>query len=176
MSSEKLSAGAEFPDLTVSRLGGGTMGLGAGDKDWQLVIVYRGKHCPLCTRYLKELNGLVDEFAELGVGIVAVSADPEEKARDHMADIAPRFAVGYDLSLDQMATLGVYVSEPRSPQETDRPFAEPGLFVVNGEGRIQITDISNAPFARPDLQTLRNGVKFIRNPENNYPIRGTFAA
>jgi hypothetical protein len=65
----------------------------------------------------------------------------------------------------------LYVSEPRSPQETDRPFAEPGLFVINPEGRVQILDISNAPFARPDLAGILRGVKFVM--DKGYPIRGT---
>src|SRR5216683_4256925 len=57
--------------------------------------------------------------------------------------------VGHSLTLDQMRALGLYVSKPRSAQETDRPFPEPGLLVVNSEGKVQIVDISNAPFARP---------------------------
>jgi hypothetical protein len=69
--------------------------------------------------------------------------------------------------------LGLYISEPRSPQETDRPFAEPGLFVINPKGRVQIADISHAPFARPDLSGILNGIKVIQ--ERNYPIRGTLA-
>jgi hypothetical protein len=47
------------------------------------------------------------------------------------------------------------------------------VFVVNGDGNIQILDISNAPFARPDLEGLLNGIKFVR--DNDYPIRGTHA-
>ena len=34
-------------------------------------------------------------------------------------------------TVEQMQQLGVYISHPRSPQETDHPFAEPGLFVIN---------------------------------------------
>jgi hypothetical protein len=66
---------------------------------------------------------------------------------------------------------GVVPMHGRSPEETDRPFPVPGLFVVNPEGRAHIIDVSNAPFARPDLDALLNGLKFIR--EKNYPIRGT---
>jgi hypothetical protein len=62
----------------------------------------------------------------------------------------------------------------RSAQETDRPFSEPGIFVINQEGKLQVTDISNAPFSRPDLDQLVGGLNFIRDPANNYPIRGTF--
>jgi hypothetical protein len=81
------------------------------------------------------------------------------------------YPVGYALSIDQARELGLYISEPRSSQETDRPFAEPGTFVVNPDGALQIIDISNAPFSRPDPAGLLNGIKVIR--EKDYPIRGT---
>lgn len=175
MTNEKQQAGTTFSPMTVPRLGGGTVTLGQPETghDWQMIVVYRGKHCPMCTSYLKELNTHLADFNALGVDVVAVSADPVEKAQDQMELISPDFAVGYDLSVDQMRKLGVYISNPRSPDETDQQFSEPGLFVVNADGKLQLTDISNAPFVRPDLATLVGGIRFIRNPENNYPIRGT---
>jgi len=175
---DKLAAGATFPSITAPSLEGSTLTLGTpqGGHDWQMVVVYRGLHCPMCTDYLAELNTLLPEFHALGVDVVAVSADPQEKATQHMAKINPDFPVGCDLSIADMHRLGLYVSEPRSAQETDRPFAEPGIFVVNADGVVQVTDISNAPFVRPALKTLLGGLRFIRNPENNYPIRGTLAA
>lgn len=171
--SMKLSAGEVFPSITVPQAGGGDLTLGAasGGHDWQMVIVYRGKHCPLCVKYFKQLEGMQQAFKSNGIDIVAVSADPEEKAKAFIEETGTTVPVGYALSLDQMADLGLYVSEPRSPQETDRPFAEPGLFVINDAGKVQLLDISNAPFARPDLETLANGLKFVR--ANDYPIRGT---
>ncbi len=173
----KPEAGQGFPLINVARLGGGELELGAPahGHDWRLVVVYRGKHCPVCTKYLSALNALLPELNALGIDVVAVSADPQEKAEIQMAEVRHDFEVGYDLTLAQMRTLGLYVSQPRSAAETDRPFAEPGLFVVNAEGKLQVVDISNAPFARPDLKSLLMGLTFIRNPENNYPIRGTHA-
>jgi len=178
MDSHKLSAGEAFPALTVPRVGGGSLAIGEpqGGHDWQLVVVYRGKHCPICTRYLGELNDALKAFNEIGVDVVAVSADPKEKADAQIGEVNPDYAVGYGLDIEQMRQLGLYISHPRSAQETDRPFAEPGVFVVNGDGKLQVTDISNAPFARPDLKSLLMGLTFIRNPENDYPIRGTFDA
>ena len=178
MSSRKIPAGSQFPAIKVSKLDGGDLTLGAPQDghDWQMVVVYRGKHCPMCTSYLKDLEVLLPQFHALGVDVGAVSADPETKASDQIALGQPSYPVGYDLSLDQMHDLGLYVSDPRSAEETDQPFAEPGIFVVNADGQVQVTDISNAPFARPDLKTLLGGLRFIRNPENNYPIRGTRAA
>ncbi|MCX7566333.1 peroxiredoxin-like family protein [Sulfitobacter sp. F26169L] len=168
-----LPAASIFPKTEVPRLGGGTLTLGVpqGGHDWQLVVVYRGLHCPLCKSYLATLQQLEADFNDLGVDVVTVSGDPEEKARAFRDEKELTLPIGYDLSLDQMDALGLYISDPRSEKETDRPFSEPGLFVINADGAIQIVDVSNAPFSRPDLDSLLSGIKFIR--KNDYPVRGT---
>jgi len=174
--SHKLVSGEHFPKLSISRLGDGEMVLGQphGGHDWQLIVIYRGKHCPLCHKYLATLEDLQAKFHDIGVDVVVVSGDPEEKARDFAQDLGLTMPVGYDMSIAQMQELGLYVSHPRSPEETDRPFPEPGIFVVNSDGALQLVDISNAPFARPDLEALAGGLAFIR--AKDYPIRGTYAA
>lgn len=175
---KSIRAGSLFPAITVPKHGGRTLQLGKPKNglDWQMIVVYRGKHCPMCTTYLKTLSELTDQYADIGVDIVAVSADTQARAEEQIALITPKFDVGYGLSLMQMQQLGLYISDPRSEAESDRPFAEPGLFVVNDKGLVQILDISNAPFARPDFKTLLGGINFVRNPDNNYPIRGMHAA
>lgn len=172
----KLAAGTAFPDIFVPQLDGGKLHLGhpVDDNAWQMVVVYRGKHCPICKAYLAELERTAPEFAQAGVGVIAVSCDPQDRARAFANDIGITYPLGYDLTVDQMETLGLYISEPRSAKETDRPFAEPAIFVVNAGGKLQIIDISNAPFARPDLVSLATGLKFVR--DNDYPVRGTFPA
>ena len=171
-----LAAGATFPKQEVAKLGGDTLTLGApqGGHDWQMVVVYRGLHCPLCKKYLAQLDAMAGMFHELGVDVVTVSGDPDDKAAAMAKEKELALPVGYGLTIAQMQALGLYISDPRSPAETDRPFPEPGVFVVNAGGNIQIIDISNAPFARPDLTSLANGIKFIR--ANDYPVRGTHQA
>lgn len=170
-----LEAGETFPRTQTPKLGGGTLVLGApsGSHDWQLVVVYRGLHCPICKTYLGKLEKVKPRFHENGIEVVVVSGDPEEKAQSMADELALSVPVGHDLSVAQMRDLGVYVSDPRSPEETDRPFPEPAVFVVNGQGKLHIVDVSNAPFARPDLERLADGLEFIR--ANDYPIRGTLA-
>lgn len=167
----KLAAGDPFPKMTLARVGGGEVRLGGQEEGWQMVVVYRGAHCPKCKQYLTKLQSLHPDFAEIATAVVAVSADPIEKAEAEVLELGLSFPVGYGLTGEQMRALGVYISDPRSPQETDRPFAEPGLFVINPENKLQIIDISNAPFARPDLDNLLAGLKFIQ--EKDYPVRGT---
>jgi peroxiredoxin len=172
MTTSKPEAGAAFPEFEVPSLAGGSLKLG-GSGRWQMVVVYRGKHCPLCRKFLGSLEAMKEDFAKLDTEIALVSADPEEKAAATQQEWGLSLPLGYGLSLEQMQRLGLYISEPRSPQETDRPFAEPGLFVVNPQGRIQIVDISNAPFARPELGGIARGIGFVQ--EKSYPVRGTLA-
>lgn len=172
MAPQKLQAGSDIPKLSLPCVGGGNVELG-GRSGWQMVVVYRGKHCPICRTYLRTLDGLLEQFKEAGIEVIAISGDPKEKAETEVQEEGWRFPVGYDLSPDQMRSLGLYISAPRSPQETDRPFPEPGLFVINPQSKIQVVDVSNAPFARPDLGGVLKGLIFIQ--EKQYPIRGTLA-
>lgn len=178
MKAMKLQAGDTFPKMTVKKLGGGEIELGKPQNGatWHMVVVYRGRHCPLCTKYLAQLKELRNQYLEAGVDITVISADTEEKAKVQTVEkLELPFEVGYNVSIEQMKELGVYISHPRSPQETDRPFAEPGLFIINESGQLHVTDISNNPFVRPDLEKLLSGIKWIRDPKNDYPIRGTFS-
>ncbi len=176
MHTSKLHAGARFPELPVHKDENTVVDISkpAGDADWQMVVVYRGRHCPLCTKFLNALADYRQRLLDIGIDIAAVSADSEEQLREHEARLDVNFPLFYGLSAEQMQQLGLYVSIPRSEKETDHNFAEPGLFVVNSDGDLQAVDLSNNPFARPDLETLVSGLEWIRNPENNYPIRGTF--
>lgn len=160
------------PQITFPTVEGEQIQLG-GKGRWQVAVVYRGRHCPLCRKYLATLNSLLDDFRSADAEVIAISSDPRERAKEEAAEEGWKFPVACELSQDQMRQLGLYISEPRSAQETDRPFAEPGLFITNPDGLLQVVDISNAPFARPDLQGVLNGLKFIQ--DKDYPIRGAAA-
>lgn len=170
MSNTKMIAGSTFPEMQWDAVGGGKIDPMARS-GWRALLIYRGQHCPICKSYLDKLEELQGQFKETGAAVFAVSADTKEKAENQAADCGWTFPIGYDLSIPQMRELGVYVSDPRSPEETDRPFSEPALFVINPQGQVQIIDVSNAPFSRPDLQSLLKGMQFITS--KSYPIRGT---
>lgn len=171
----KLHPGVEFPKITVKSLDDGdvTLGKPTNGTDWQMVVVYRGRHCPLCTKYLNQLESYKKRLHDNKVDLVAISADSKEQLKDHLGKIDVSFPIYYGLTLEQMKMLGVYISVPRSEQETDHDFAEPGLFIINEEGNLHVVDISNNPFVRPELEVLTSGLEWIKNPKNNYPIRGT---
>ena len=176
MAHQKIGAGDAFPDIEASALDGSTANLKDRSEgcDWKLVVVYRGRHCPLCTKYLNALESHVERLKEIGVDLVAVSGDSAAQLTEHLEKLKINYPVLYGLTIEQMQSLGVYISHPRSEQETDHPFAEPGIFVVNEQDTVQVVDISNNPFVRPELETLVSGLAWIKNPDNHYPIRGTY--
>ncbi len=177
MMTPKLHAGADFPALPVHGDDAVVdISTPAGVADWRMVVVYRGRHCPLCTKFLNNLTGFTDRLADIGIDLVAVSGDSREQLEEHRSRLDVNFPLYHGLTQAQMLELGLYVSIPRSEQETDHNFAEPGLFVINADGQVQVVDQSNNPFARPDLEVLVSGLEWIRKPENNYPIRGTYKA
>ncbi len=169
MDTKKMAAGEKFPALAWDAVSGSRI-CPSVVEGWRVLIVYRGKHCPLCKAYLDSLNEMLGEFQSANIAVFTVSADGKEKAFEEVDECGWKFPVGYNMSVSEMRQLGLYISDPRSPQETDRPFAEPALFVVNPDGNTQIIDISNAPFSRPDLNSLLKGLQFVISKD--YPIRG----
>ncbi|HQT61519.1 MAG TPA: redoxin domain-containing protein [Acidiphilium sp.] len=168
----KLHPGQPFTPVTFKQLDGADVTFGAPGS-WQALFVIRGQHCPICKTFLGEIEAQRGALAELGVSVAAVSADSEAQTRLTEAAAKPGFPLLYGMDETAMKALGLYVSEPRSAEETDHRFPEPGLFVVNPEGELHLVDISNAPFLRPNLDRLVAGLRFVIG--KSYPVRGTLA-
>ncbi|MBQ4832701.1 redoxin domain-containing protein [Pseudoalteromonas sp. MMG010] len=178
MQNTKLVAGEQFPAINVSNQQGNKVDLvnaasaANTSKEWSLVIIYRGFHCPICLKYLNALNDYNDKLAAMNINLVAVSGDSQEQLKA-MQDkgLNVDYPILTELSVAQMQQLGLYISDPMSDSETDHTFAEPGLFLVNPQGKTVMIEIANAPFIRPDIEQLVSGIEFAL--ENDYPIRGT---
>lgn len=173
MNYEKLTPGASFPSIQVLDKEGKMQSLVAPQEsnNWTLLVIYRGVHCPICSKYLTQLQEMRSQFQDINVDIVAVSADSVDQLNTKLADVSVEFPVYAGLNKDHMRKLGLYVSQPTSDAETDHDFPEPGLFVINNDNKVQVLEIANSPFVRPDLKMLVSGLGYTR--KNDYPIRGT---
>ena len=171
----ELKPAMKMPTLTATDIDGKQLDISKRQTDlpWKMIVVYRGQHCPLCTKQLNELATMKSDFTDAGVELSAVSGDSAEQLKTHLEELDFNFPLYSGLTLEQMTELGVYISEPRNENETDHPFAEPMIIVLNEDNQIHILDKSNAPFSRPDLSSLLWGINYIR--DKDYPIRGTFA-
>lgn len=177
MSTQKLLPGSVFPTIQLNTLDQQAVDLAAKKEgcDWKLLVVYRGKHCPLCVKYLNNLEQHREQLLALNVDVAAVSADREEQLREFSEKLTVDYPIHYGLSLEQMNSLGLYVSTPRSEQENDHLYPEPAIIVINEQGLVHLISISNNPFIRPEIGELVAGISWLKNPENNYPIRGNYS-
>ena len=142
------------PALNVPLTTGGRFVLGAtpGER-FDLVVFYRGLHCPICAKYLLELERLAPEFAARGVQVVAVSSDAEERGKQ-MAEKVKASVVkfAYGLSLKNARQWGLYISASRGKTsigiEEPALFNEPGVFIVRPDGTLYYGAVQTMPFAR----------------------------
>lgn len=175
MSSMKLDVGQVLPEMILPELGGGEVNLSTPSDPykWRMIVVYRGKHCPMCSSYLTKLKELLPDFGAIGVEVVVASADPKHYAQAQIGGSLPGLKVCFGMTPEQMRQWGLYISDPRFGSD-GRPFSEPALFVVTGNGDLRVVNIGNAPFCRPDLSMVLMGLRFICNPNNNEIFLGAY--
>ncbi|MEP6565223.1 MAG: redoxin domain-containing protein [Mesorhizobium sp.] len=163
------------PDLKVDVLGGEPLDLAhTRPKKLSLLLFYRGVHCPICRRELEELNLKQQEFTKAGIKVHAVSMDSRERAERQKRDWAiGDLAIGYGLDEASARDWGLFISGKAKDTEPER-FAEPGIAIIDPEGHIYALFLQSVPFARPTLDGLLQGLKFVL--ENNYPTRGKLTA
>jgi peroxiredoxin len=169
---DKLTPDAQVPALSVPTLGGGRWDLaGQTPENFTMIVFYRGYHCPVCKAYLGTLEGLADAYEKAGFSIIAASMDTRERAEKSADEWAlSKVTVGYGLTEETARDWGLYLSSAIKDGEADL-FCEPGLFWVRPDGRLYLADVSNMPWARPDLEFLHSKIPFA--VEKNYPARGT---
>lgn len=170
MNGSKPRVGAPVEQMAFAHVDGGTRQIGGAKDRWSMLVVYRGRHCPRCKRYLNKLSGMLDAWTAK-MDVIVVSADTQEKALADRSEFGWQFDLCYGLTEEQMRGLGLYISDPLSEAETADRFAEPGTFALRPDGTLMLVDISNGPAARPDLEELLDGMIF--NIDNDRPVRGT---
>lgn len=166
----------QTPSLSLPTVDGDTWTLSeqAGE-NFTMVVFYRGFHCPICAKYLRDLNSKADEFAQRGVNVVVASSDAEERARKSKESWKlDNLTVAYNLDLDKAREWGLYISTSRGKTSTGvvEPdlFSEPALYLVRPDGTLYFGAVQTMPFARPDFAQVLQALDFVM--EKDYPARG----
>lgn len=178
MTTSGLTPRLPVPALSVPTVNGQTFVLGENPgQRFDLIVAYRGLHCPICAKYLIELERLVPEFKSRGVEVLALSSDTAERAKA-MADKigATHLRLGYGLSLQIARQWGLYISTTRGQTsigiEEPALFSEPGVFIVRPDGTLYYGSTQTMPFARPSFQDLLGAIDFAI--AKDYPARGEY--
>ena len=163
------------PALEVDTLDGPWSLAEQNPENFTMAVFYRGLHCPVCSKYIAELDRMVGDFAEIGTSVLALSTDTRERAqqaRDNWE--LKQLNLGYGLSLEQVRDWGLHRSSSRGKTsigiEEPAEFNEPGIFVVRPDNTLYWSQISTMPFARPHFREIIGGLKFAL--EKDYPARG----
>ncbi|MDO8788434.1 MAG: peroxiredoxin-like family protein [Sulfuritalea sp.] len=164
------------PGLEIDVVGGGHFSLSAEKpQQFTMLVFYRGLHCPICRRYLSELEGVLPELEKRGVSVFAASSDTQDRAEQAKSGWAlPNLRIGYGLSIEEARKWGLYISRSKGPTSTGvmEPdlFNEPGLFVVCPDGSLYWGTTSTMPFGRPHFNEILQSLDFVIL--KNYPARG----
>ena len=164
------------PALSLKTVGGGTWTLNdPAPKTFTLIVFYRGRHCPLCSIYLADLNAKAAQFQDKGVEILIASSDDEARAADAKKEWKlDNLRVGYGLDLDKAREWGLYISTSRGKTsigiEEPPLFSEPGVFLVRPDGALYYAAVQTMPFARPQFGDLLKAIDFAI--AKDYPARG----
>lgn len=164
--------GTQVPELSLPLTAGLHYDLAKQNPDnFTLVVFYRGLHCPVCRLQLKDLASKLDDFAERGVNVVAVSMDTEDRAMQiHEKWNTGDVPLAYNLSEETARKWGLYISSGRDGTDEPALFSEPGMFLVRQDGSLYFASVQNAPFTRPPFDQLLQGIDYIL--ANDYPTRG----
>jgi len=164
------------PSLEVPTLDGKTWRLSdQKPENFTLIVVYRGFHCPICSNYLRDLNRKLGDFAERGIGVVAISGDQEDRARKAKEDWRlDNLTIGFGLDLDTARSWGLFISSgigtTSAGVEEPALFPEPGTFLVRADGTLYFSSVQTMPFARPHFDEMLKAADSVL--AKNYPARG----
>jgi peroxiredoxin len=152
-----LRPGDQFPALTVTRAGGGTLAL-PDDLAGHLgvILFYRGSWCPYCNAQLSAFQRSLDRLADIGVRVAALSVDDEATTRDLIARHGLRMPVGHSADARAIAAAtGAFVND-------DPVYLQSTGFVLDPGGRVIVSVYSSGAIGRLVPEDVIGLVRYLR--------------
>ena len=144
-------------DMTLIRANGETFRL--FDQPWDketVLVVYRTIGCPVCRKYLKQLQDELPLLEQAGARVIAISADSAANVARMREEHQLTFQMGGGLDRETAARYGLYWNEQNA-------HAEPGLFILDRDNRFLYASVQSFPLGRVDVKEITRLVQFFRN-------------
>ena len=152
-----LRPGDQFPALTVALAGGGTLRL-PDDMvgHFGVILLYRGSWCPYCNAQLSAFQRSLDQLADIGVQVAALSVDDEDTTQDLIARHGLRFPVGHSADARAIAAAtGAFVND-------DPVYLQSTGFVLDPDGRLVVSVYSSGAIGRLVPGDVIGMVRYLR--------------
>lgn len=153
-----LNTGQRFPQLEIAAVDGTTISLPndlAGS--YGAVLIYRGAWCPYCNAQLASFARAADEFAELGIKVIALSVDDEATSTALVNTHDLKFPVGHSANADDIsAATGAFTNDdPHHLQSTG--------FVLAPDGSVLTAVYSTGAIGRLVPDDVAGLIRYVRS-------------
>jgi peroxiredoxin len=152
-----LSPGDQFPALTVTLAGGGTLQLpDALAGHFGVILLYRGSWCPYCNAQLRAFQRAHDALAAVDARVVALSVDDEATTQAFIAKHGLQFPVGHSADPRAVAAAtGAFVND-------DPLYLQSTGLVLDLTGRVIVSVYSSGAIGRLVPDDVTGLVRYIR--------------
>lgn len=139
-------------------------------ENFTLVVFYRGLHCPVCKKYLEELNSKIERLNDNGINVISISANSGRIAEETVVKWnIEKLTIGHSFSIEDARKWDLYISKGVNNKEPDT-FFEPAIFLINPDNTLYAASIQSMPFARPSIDDIIKSTDLII--DTSYPARG----
>ena len=109
---------------------------------------------------MAELDRRFDELSVRGIDVIGISAETRERSEQLQADRKlERLPIAHGPTEPSMREWGLFVSRGRSDDEPAL-FNEPGLFLIEPDGKVYYESILSMPAGRPRLDDRLYGIDY----------------
>ena len=156
-----LSPGDQFPALTVTLAGGGTLQLpDALAGHFGVILLYRGSWCPYCNAQLRAFQRAHDALAAVDARVVALSVDDEATTQAFIAKHGLQFPVGHSADPRAVAAAtGAFVND-------DPLYLQSTGFVLDLTGRVIVSVYSSGAIGRLVPEDVAGLVTYLRSKQS----------
>jgi peroxiredoxin len=157
-----LDAGDQFPRLTFKLIDGTGLVVPDGLKTpWNVILFYRGSWCQYCIGQLKSFQSGVEQLAAEGIGVLAASVDPLEKAKEAQEFTRATFPIAYGLDVTTVAeAVGAFYDA--KPAKAPAPHLQSTGFLLAPGGRVVVAAYSSGPIGRLAWQDVLGVVQKVK--------------
>jgi peroxiredoxin len=152
----RLRNGQPFPTLAIRTVRDGTMVLPddlAGS--YAVVLFYRGSWCPYCQAQLAAFSRAHEALRDIGVRVVALSADDEATSAAVVDRLRLKFPVGFGADVEQVAAMtGAYAAEGAA-------YLQSTGFVLDPQGRVLTAVYSSGAIGRLVPDDVAGFVRYV---------------